>query len=257
MKKSLCCLLLALLLLPGCRAAKEAESAPAPGYRSVSQTEAMEMMAREADYVIPDVRTREEFAERRIEGAVCVPNETITGEPIPQLPDKDQLIFVYCRSGNRSRQASEKLAAMGYTDIVEIGGINTWPGVIEERLDGDVEYGLAPALRLESAEEAESDGVAMLVTGYDGGVITARLANRSGEERYYGSAFAVREKAADGQWTDLPWPEEPVWIMIAWDLPSGEEREIACDASALELEAGEYLLVKGEWAAPFTLSEGE
>ena len=146
---------------------------------------------------------------------------------------------------------------MGYTNIVEMGGINPWPGVIAERLDGDVEYGLAPPLRLESAEEWETGGVAMRVTGYDDGVITARLQNRSGEERYYGAAFALREKDADGQWADLPWPEEPVWIMIAWDLPSGEEREIACDASALGLKAGEYLLVKGEWAAPFALAEGE
>ena len=57
-----------------------------------------------------------------------IPNESIGTEEIPALPDKNQLILVYCRSGNRSKQASEKLAALGYTNIVEFGGINSWPG---------------------------------------------------------------------------------------------------------------------------------
>ena len=78
--------------------------------------------------VLLDVRTPEEFAERHIPGAINIPNETISTEEIPELPDKDQLILVYCRSGNRSKQASEKLVALGYTNIVEFGGINDWPG---------------------------------------------------------------------------------------------------------------------------------
>lgn len=60
--------------------------------------------------------------------AVNIPNESIGSEEISELPDKDQLIFVYCRSGNRSKQASEKLADLGYTNIVEFGGINDWTG---------------------------------------------------------------------------------------------------------------------------------
>ena len=75
-----------------------------------------------------DVRTAQEFADKRIPDAINIPNETIGTEDIPELPDKDQLILVYCRSGNRSKQASEKLAALGYTNIVEFGGINDWPG---------------------------------------------------------------------------------------------------------------------------------
>ena len=66
--------------------------------------------------------------QKHIPGAVNIPNETIAAEEIPELPDKDQLILVYCRSGNRSKQASEKLAALGYTNVVEFGGINSWPG---------------------------------------------------------------------------------------------------------------------------------
>ena len=86
------------------------------------------MMEEESDYIILDVRTPEEFKERHIPDAVNVPNETIGAEDIPQLPDKEQLIMVYCRSGNRSKQASEKLVKLGYSKVVEFGGINDWPG---------------------------------------------------------------------------------------------------------------------------------
>ena len=88
------------------------------------------MMAEEENYIILDVRTEVEFASGHIPGAILIPNETIGTEEIAQLPDKDQLILVYCRSGNRSRQAADKLARLGYTNIVEFGGINSWPGEI-------------------------------------------------------------------------------------------------------------------------------
>jgi len=89
---------------------------------------AMELMEEEEGYIILDVRTPEEFAEKHIPDAVNVPNETIGKEEIPALPQKDQLILVYCRSGNRSKQASEKLVGLGYTNVVEFGGIIDWPG---------------------------------------------------------------------------------------------------------------------------------
>ena len=86
------------------------------------------MMDEESGYIILEVRTPAEFAGKHIPGAVNIPNETIGTTEIPELPDRDQLILVYCRSGNRSKQASEKLVALGYTNIVEFGGINDWPG---------------------------------------------------------------------------------------------------------------------------------
>ena len=122
MKKKLP-LFLAACLLSGC-AAPGGET----GYRQVSMAEAMEIMEKNTGCVILDVRTPEEYAHRHIPGAVNVPNETIGAEAIPQLPDKGQLILVYCRSGNRSKQAAEKLAKQGYRNIVEFGGINSWPG---------------------------------------------------------------------------------------------------------------------------------
>jgi len=114
---------LAALLLVGCSTPAEEIS-----YRQISMTDAVTMIEEETGYIILDVRTPEEFAEKHIPGAVNVPNEVIGTEEIPELPEKDQLILVYCRSGNRSKQASEKLASLGYTNVVEFGGINDWPG---------------------------------------------------------------------------------------------------------------------------------
>ena len=111
-----------LLLLTGCGAED------APTYRQVSSDEAAAMMASESGYLILDVRTRAEYEQGHIPGAVCVPNETIGTDDIPALPDKSQLILVYCRSGNRSKQAAQKLADAGYTNIVEFGGILSWTG---------------------------------------------------------------------------------------------------------------------------------
>lgn len=116
--------LLSLLLLTGCAAPAEQE----PGYLQISTDEAIAMMEEENNYIILDVRTPEEFADKHIPDAINVPNETIGTEEIPELPDKEQLILVYCRSGNRSKQASDKLVNLGYTNIVEFGGINDWPG---------------------------------------------------------------------------------------------------------------------------------
>ena len=99
-------------------------------YREVSVEEAIAMMETQSDYIILDVRTAEEFGEKHIPDAINVANEDIGTEEIPELPNKDQLILVYCRSGNRSKQASKKLAALGYTNVVEFGGINSWPGEV-------------------------------------------------------------------------------------------------------------------------------
>ena len=117
-------LLLSLLLLAGCALSVKQEVS----YRQISADEAILMMKEETDYIILDVRTVAEFSDKHIPGAINIPNEAIGTAEIPELPDKDQLILVYCRSGNRSKQASEKLAALGYTNIVEFGGINDWPG---------------------------------------------------------------------------------------------------------------------------------
>ena len=121
--------LTAVLILTGCGSSADDKTVgDKKTYRQVSPEEAAAMMEEETDYIILDVRTQEEYETAHIPGAICIPNETIGTEDIPELPDKDQLILVYCRSGNRSKQASEKLAKQGYTNIVEFGGINSWTG---------------------------------------------------------------------------------------------------------------------------------
>lgn len=112
-----------MILTTGCGAVAD--------YQQVSTAEAVEMMAETTDYIILDVRTPAEYESGHIPGAINVANETIGSKDIEELPDKDQVIFVYCRSGNRSKEASAKLTKLGYTNIVEFGGINNWEGEIE------------------------------------------------------------------------------------------------------------------------------
>lgn len=126
MKRMIPILLIMTLLLTGCTAPEPATEANT--YRQITMQQAVEMMEKEENYIILDVRTHEEFAAGHIPGAIVIPNETIGMEEIPRLPYKDQLIMVYCRSGNRSKQASDKLVKLGYTNIVEFGGIIDWPG---------------------------------------------------------------------------------------------------------------------------------
>lgn len=101
-------------------------------YTSITMEEAKELFETQGDYVILDVRREDEFAEGHIPGAINIANEEIGSEESEGLPDKDQIIYVYCRSGNRSKQAAAKLAALGYTNIVEFGGIIDWTGEVEQ-----------------------------------------------------------------------------------------------------------------------------
>ena len=103
------------------------------GYMKITMEQAQNLMKTEENYIILDVRREDEYAAGHIPGAVLLPNETITAETASEvLPDQDQMILVYCRSGNRSKQAAAKLADLGYSDIREFGGILDWPGEIEK-----------------------------------------------------------------------------------------------------------------------------
>lgn len=100
-------------------------------YKQISQEEAREMMAKEDGHVIVDVRREDEYAQGHIPGAILIPNESIADTPPEELPDHDRIILVYCRSGRRSKEAAQKLADMGYSNVYEFGGIIDWTGEIE------------------------------------------------------------------------------------------------------------------------------
>ncbi|MGP1589750.1 MAG: rhodanese-like domain-containing protein [Oribacterium sp.] len=122
--------LMAALLLAGCapKGQSAEESGGAGSYRQISQEEAMRMMEQDDGHVIVDVRRQEEYDSGHIPGAILIPNESIGSTQPAELPDLQQIILIYCRSGNRSKQAAQKLADMGYANIYEFGGINTWTG---------------------------------------------------------------------------------------------------------------------------------
>ena len=126
-------LALAVLVLAGCTSAgqvMDGSDMVHESYTQITQEKAMEMMAEDDDHVIVDVRRQNEYDAGHIPGAILIPNESIGTEQPEQLPDLDQVIHVYCRSGNRSKEASQKQFDMGYTNVYEFGGINTWTGEI-------------------------------------------------------------------------------------------------------------------------------
>lgn len=114
-----------VLISSGCRKENTQEE-ETMAYRQIDAAQAKEIMDSENGYIILDVRTREEYDEGHVPGAICIPNEDI-GDTGPEiLSDKEQLILVYCRSGNRSKKAAEKLVFLGYENVVEFGGIIDW-----------------------------------------------------------------------------------------------------------------------------------
>jgi len=142
MKKNIL-LLMAVLLFSACQSAQdksagqdaaangtsstnEASAVKTAEYHKISAEEAKKMLD-EQEVVIVDVRTEAEYAEGHIAGAVLVPNETIGEEAPAELPDKDAVLLVYCRSGNRSKTAANKLLKLGYQNVYDFGGVNTWP----------------------------------------------------------------------------------------------------------------------------------
>jgi len=122
MKRMLPLLISLLLLLTGC-----GESTADSSYQQITQEEAKEMMDTQ-EVIVLDVREQDEYDSGHISGAVLLPVGSIDEDSAAEvIPEKDSVVLVYCRSGNRSKTASSTLAELGYTNIYEFGGINTWP----------------------------------------------------------------------------------------------------------------------------------
>ena len=123
--KKLIFLFLGVMLLTAC--GKTTENVQEAVFVSITAEEAKEIMDTEEGYVILDVRTQEEYDEGHIPGAVLIPNTEVENRAEEALPDKEQLILVYCRRGRRSKMAAQILADLGYTNVKEFGGIIDWP----------------------------------------------------------------------------------------------------------------------------------
>ena len=148
-----------LLILAGCAVMERTAAEDGKtGFQQISQEEAGEMMAKEDGHIILDVRRQEEFDAGHIPGAVCLPNESIGPERPELLPDPEQIILVYCRTGNRSKQAAGKLAELGYVNVFEFGGINDWKGeiVVEKETEA-------------VTEEAAGREATLVFDSFDGG----------------------------------------------------------------------------------------
>jgi rhodanese-related sulfurtransferase len=196
LRRALLCLA-APLLLAGCGVG----TVEGPGYTQISQEEAARMMEREDGCVIVDVRRLYEYEESHIPGAVLIPNESIGQEPPELLPDKDQIILVYCRSGNRSKQAAQKLADLGYTRVYEFGGILDWTGPLITR----------------EREAAVSRSVTLTVD-FGSRCLYAHLENNA-------SAAALTEKLNAGSIAvTMTERDGAVYLgLLPWELPASEE----------------------------------
>lgn len=120
--------ILTAALLVGCGSKKQDTLT----YQTISMAELSQRFDAEENAILLDVRHPEEYAEGHIPGAINLDNDEIGTQPIDLLPDKDQPIFVYCRSGRRSKEAAQKLVELGYSGIIECGGILDWTGELEK-----------------------------------------------------------------------------------------------------------------------------
>lgn len=201
-----------ILLLSGCidKQIMDGPDMMKNTYQQISQEEAMKMMEKNEDLVIVDVRRQDEYDAGHIPGAILIPNETIEDVHPEELPDLYQTILVYCRSGNRSKQAAQKLADMGYTNVYEFGGIMTWTG---ETVTGETE-----AIKTEMPEENVPKPTAVLVMEANGKVWYPSLSDNSSAEAFF-------EKLQEGKLTvemhDYNHFEKVG--SLPWDLPRNDE----------------------------------
>ena len=223
--------LLAVFLLTGCTKA-EGPFYPLDGdgmerlpYQKIDQEQAKRMMEAEDGHVIVDVRRQDEYDAGHIPGAICIPNEIIDTEPPEALPDRGQIILIYCRSGNRSKQAAEKLGKMGYYNVYEFGGIIDWTeDVVTTEAEQDA---LADALR----------PVPTLVIEANGRTFYATLADNS-------SAAALIEQLNSGP-LELEMQDYGGFEKVGslpWDLPRNDE-EITTRPGDLILYQGNQITI--------------
>ncbi len=250
-------LLSAMIILSGCTGKDQSTDGgeKVNGYRQISQEEAKKMMELDDGHVIVDVRRQDEYDAGHIPGAILIPNESILSERPAELPDLEQIILVYCRSGRRSKEASQKLAGMGYTNVYEFGGIIDWTG---ETIVGKEPYHQNPEAEyladlrekfpeyfdLGTFKGLEVYAWQMARDSYSFGVMTGTNRNKSLEEMMHLKGATASEMKAILSTYDIP--KENI-IVIPWQNPIssyiGEYwiREKDEDPAVVEKRREEYI----------------
>ncbi len=234
-------LLLGILTASGCieKQIMDGPDMVRNSYQQISQEKAKEMMEKDDGHVIVDVRRQDEYDGGHIPGAILIPNEEIGTERPKQLSDPNQIILVYCRSGNRSKQASQKLADLGYKNVYEFGGILDWTGETVTESVGEKE---TPT---EAGKEKETDEME-----YDAVRLTADLVMEVNGKIYYpglsenSSAEAFFEKLKEGKLT-LELHDYGNFEKVGplpWSLPRSDE-EITTSPGDIILYQGNQLTV--------------
>ena len=184
----------------------------------ITQEEATRIMKEESGFLIVDVRRQDEYESGHIPGAICVPNESIGTSEIPELPDKDQTLLVYCRSGRRSKEAAQKLADLGYSDVREFGGIIDWTG---ETVDGK-----EPGKNSwEGSEDEMNESIAEAIRPVPTLVIKANDHTFYADLEDNSSAEALMEKLSQGD-VELELHDYGSFEKVGplpWDLPRNDE----------------------------------
>lgn len=195
--KILFAIMLLALMMTGCGGTSSGTDMKKDSFTQITMDEAKEMMDDDG-VVIVDVRRQDEYDFGHIPDAICIPNETISDKQPAELPDLDQVILVYCRSGRRSKDAAQKLFNMGYTNIYEFGGILDWDGEIVEEFDYE-ENDLDDVEEAATEEEPEDDeDMTTESKGTSNGSAGGKLPSGSG-----GSSYTTRKKTSTSSTTEF------------------------------------------------------
>ena len=215
-------------------------------YTQISQEEARERMDRDDGHIIVDVRQQDEYDAGHIPGAILIPNESIGTEPLKELPDLNQIILIYCRSGNRSKQAAEKLAAMGYTNVYEFGGISTWTGEIVTNEEEESEVGVfdfdSRTVLLNSGYEMPILGLGTYALDHDTCVNSVKTLLKNGgrliDTAYmYGNEEAVGEGVRQAM-AEYGIPREEIFVITKIYPNQFHDPEAAIDMALEKLDIG-------------------
>ena len=250
-RKQIALLLVAvILLLAGCARSgqvMDGEDMFLPAtYTQISQEEARERMGRDDGHVIIDVRRQDEYDAGHIPGAILIPNESIGTELPKELPDLDQIILIYCRSGNRSKQAAQKLADMGYTNVYEFGGISTWTGEIVTNEEETSKVGVfdfdSRTVLLNSGYEMPILGLRTYALDYDTCVNSVKTLLKNGgrliDTAYmYGNEDAVGEGVRQAM-AEYGIPREEIFVITKIYPNQFHDPEAAIDMALEKLDIG-------------------